>query len=477
MWYSLRFRLISLLTVLLILAFAGMMVFNVNVHTRQLVRQAGQSSEMISLTVEKSLRHAMLQNHRADITAILSAVGELPKIKRIVILGNHGEVLSPSYAHRLSPAIGKLKFSPSPVSFAIPGDRYRTINAIENDRPCMGCHGTAKKAVGYLVIDRSIRDIRQARDADRRQILLVGILTLVIISVAVQLALSTLVLGPVSSLMGTMSRIVKGEQSARASERARGEFGTLARTFNGMLEDLEAKNTEIVQTHDRLSQAERLASIGLLAAGVAHQIGNPLATISISAEALGETPDAGQNRFIRAILGACKTISGIVTELLNFDRLRAIDVAEVSVSEMIDDAISTCLSLAASGQTIESKVDSDLRVSCDARQMRGALVNVIANAVQAMPAGGKVTVSAVASDANVVIDVADTGPGIPEDLLDRIFEPFSTTKDVGEGSGLGLAIAREVVRRHSGEITARNRPEGGALIQLRIPLILPGYRR
>lgn len=477
MWYSLRFRLISLITVLLTFAFAGMMVFNVNVHTRQLVRQAGQSSEMISLTVEKSLRHAMLQNHRADVTAILSAVGELPKIKRIVILGDHGEVLAPSYAPALSPSIGTLRFSASPRSFAIPGDKYRTINAIENDRPCMGCHGTSRKALGYLVVDRSIRDIRLARDTDRRQILIVGIFTLAIISVAVQLALSTLVLSPVSSLMATMSRITGGEESARASERDRGEIGALAKTFNGMLEDLETKNAEIVLAHDRLSQAERLASIGLLAAGVAHQIGNPLATISISAEALGETPDSGQNRFIRSILAASRTIAGIVTELLSFDRLRAINVSETPVAELVDSAISTCLGTAAPGQSIDTKIDDGLRVSCDTSQMHAALVNVIANALQAMPDSGRVSITATASGNDAVIEIADTGPGIPEDFLSRIFEPFVTTKDVGEGSGLGLAIAREVVRRHGGEITAQNKPEGGALIRLVIPLSRSGDAR
>ncbi|MDO8588511.1 MAG: HAMP domain-containing sensor histidine kinase, partial [Armatimonadota bacterium] len=410
---------------------------------------------------------------RDDVAAILAAVSELPKMKRVAILNGRGETLvSPTAeADHRSPRISGLRFAKSPVSFEVPGDIYRTINAVENDRPCMRCHGSQAKALGYLVIDRSISDIRSARDIDRRQILVVGILTVIVICVAIQIVLSRLVHAPVSALMATMSRVSRGDETARADEKDRGEFASLSKTFNSMLADLDAKNKEVVEAHDRLAQTERLASIGLLAAGVAHQIGNPLATISISAEALGESPDAGRNRFTRAIVTACGTISSILTELLSFDKLRGMNLSEVPIARLVEDAIAESESMRKPGQVIEKKVATDgVMIYCDERQLHRALVNIVVNGLQAMPDGGTLTVSAGRRECSARVEISDTGPGMPEDLLPGIFEPFSTTKDFGEGSGLGLAIARETVRRHNGDIGAFNRPDGGAVVWLEIPL-------
>ena len=231
-----------------------------------------------------------------------------------------------------------------------------------------------------------------------------------------------------------------------------------------------------------VNRAEKLAAVGRLAAGIVHEINNPLATIAACAEALEQRIDEGEFEasdsasdlaeylgLIKSEAFRCKTIT---TDLLDFSRIRAGERAPVDAGDIVRSA-ANLISHQKRGVGIEQQVEiePDLPpVSADGGQIQQAIIALATNGIDAMPEGGTLTFRVFAKGSRVAIEVADSGTGIEPENMSKVFEPFYTTKEVGQGTGLGLAVCYGIVSEHSGRISVRSNLGKGTTFSIFLPI-------
>lgn len=234
----------------------------------------------------------------------------------------------------------------------------------------------------------------------------------------------------------------------------------------------ESARTEREALHQRLAQARRLEAVGQLMSGVAHELNNPLTAVLGFAEELAQSSLAPQDaESVRIITEQAQRCRVIVRDLLAAVRKREVAVVAVDIGAVAERVARTQQPRAAlAGVSITVEVDRGLPpVAADDGALEQVLVNLVANAIQASPTGSTVVISAFGDASLVYINVEDEGPGIDPTSVDRLFEPFYTTKAVGEGTGLGLAVSRSIVERFGGTLLLRNRARGGAVASVALP--------
>ncbi|MGE5808889.1 MAG: sensor histidine kinase [Nitrospirota bacterium] len=261
---------------------------------------------------------------------------------------------------------------------------------------------------------------------------------------------------------------------APSDGRARDEVGVLIEKFNDMEDQLALREQELGRKNQELMQAKKLAAIGTLASGVAHELNNPLNNIYLSAQAL--TRDAGEScspevkEAVGDIVGQTERVKRIVSDLLEFARGREPQYQDVDLCGLITDAYRHAAS-SRDLSGIRYACSSDpLRIiaSLDQGQMEQVFTNLFLNAADAMQAKGEITVTAKQEAQDVVIRVSDSGRGIPRESQDKIFEPFFTTKD--KGTGLGLAIVYNIIKKHDGDITVQSEEGKGTTFVITLPV-------
>jgi C4-dicarboxylate-specific signal transduction histidine kinase len=235
--------------------------------------------------------------------------------------------------------------------------------------------------------------------------------------------------------------------------------------------ELEGANAELVQARESLLRADRLATLGRLASGIAHEVGNPLGAITgyvdLARVRLRATPNEEVDDFLARIGGEARRIDAIVRDLLDFARPTAPVTGPVDIAAAVDAAVRLARVQARFRDVeVEVAAPEGLRVLADERQLSQVLLNLLLNAADAMGGRGHVRIAARAApggDAGAVeLEVADTGPGIAPEHLARVFDPFFTTKPPGQGTGLGLAVCHGIVTSFGGTIAAASAPAGGA---------------
>ena len=308
--------------------------------------------------------------------------------------------------------------------------------------------------------------------------------TLIMTSVFIVLAfaaltaygLSSRLLRQINGLLAGTRQIMQGNLDHRVALTEPDEIGQLAKSFNAMAQEIQLhrehlqrivdeKTVELKLAQDSLIQSEKLASIGLLASGVAHELNNPLTSILMNVSLL--TEDAGDQPALKTELQRiyedtvrCK---GIIDDLRDFSRRQDLDLVPTNLNRLAKDA----LALVSRRKEFERiGVSTQFaatipQVPCDPARMEQVLINVFVNAAQAMPAGGVLTVETRLRDGFAEISVRDTGSGIPREIRSKIFDPFFTTKP--HGTGLGLSIVYRIMEAHAGRVElAGIAQEGGS---------------
>ncbi|MFZ0427504.1 MAG: ATP-binding protein [Acidobacteriota bacterium] len=243
---------------------------------------------------------------------------------------------------------------------------------------------------------------------------------------------------------------------------------------------LEATSNELAEayqklqtTFEQLRRADRLAALGQLSAGIAHEIRNPLGSIKGSIEILeSEIPDSHpKHEFIEIIKEETARLNRLVGEFLEFARPARPTVAAASLNDLIESARSLVAQKAErSGIVVSTDLDPSIPpLALDSDQIRQVLLNVLINAVQAMSDGGRLSICSRyrKGAARAVIEISDTGPGMPPEQIEHIFDPFFSTKP--EGTGLGLSISHQLVENHGGRITARANSGPGLTLRIELP--------
>ncbi len=232
--------------------------------------------------------------------------------------------------------------------------------------------------------------------------------------------------------------------------------------------------TEEMQLRERLTHSEKMAALGALVSGVAHELNNPLAGIAALAQALALDPgtDEESARISQTIRREAVRAARIVSDLLTFARQRPLRREQTDLNMVVREALESCPTCHEEGVRWDLALAPDLPlVNADSEQVRQVITNLVTNASQAMREGRRRvgTVRTYGNEEVVGCEVSDCGPGIAPEVIQRIFEPFFTTKGVGEGTGLGLSISHGIIRAHGGDIQVQNRAEGGARFWFELP--------
>ncbi len=290
-----------------------------------------------------------------------------------------------------------------------------------------------------------------------------------IVLAGLMLLLVHLALRPIDRLIRGARRIGEGQYEPVEVE-THDEIGKLAEAFNSMADSL-------AQRERRILQMEQLATVGRMAAQVAHEVRNPLNALGLNAEMLGDELDqlpeparAEARELLGQLQGEIDRLAEVTETYLSLARLPRPELSPVDLGELVRRVLAFVGDeLAGAGVEVTVEVVADLpAVPLDERQVRQALLNLVRNAAEAQPGGGTLAVQVGGGDGSAVMVVEDGGPGVDPDVAPALFDPFVSTKD--RGTGLGLAITRQIVEGHGGTIEYRRASGGGAAFVVKLPL-------
>jgi two-component system NtrC family sensor kinase len=287
---------------------------------------------------------------------------------------------------------------------------------------------------------------------------------------------------PVVRIMAMSQKVISGDMTARVGIRPSGELGVLCEAIDAMAEAVAQRETQLTQAvRQQVSRAEKLASIGRLAAGVAHEINNPLTGVLTFAHLLRQKPHMNEedSQDLDLIIHETTRAAEIVRGLLDFARERPTLMEPLDVNDVVRRTVRLIANQKKFEHiSIEEVLQDGLPAVCgDMNQWQQVLLNLALNACTAMPTGGRLTISTAASDGRVILRVADTGCGIPEELTEKIFEPFFTTQPVGKGTGLGLSVTFGIVEQHNGTIEVHSQEGQGSTFTISLPAYDPAEER
>ena len=319
----------------------------------------------------------------------------------------------------------------------------------------------------------------------------IAVATVALLSVVVYFTTSSII-RPLKKLLHATEKVARGYLAYRVQATSDDELGQLARSFNTMTEELEKTTADYVgltqeleeqviertkrleEAQDQLIQTEKLTSLGKLAAGIAHEINNPLTSILINSHLIAERSEADDvDENLRLIIDETTRCSEIVKGLLEFSRQTAPSMAPADVNQLIQQ---TLLLLKSHVMAERTAITLDLAeglptMTVDTNKIKQVFTNLILNALDAMPEGGTLTIrSLVAEDGRAVkIEFEDTGCGIPEDVLAKVFDPFFSTKAAG-GTGLGLSVSYGIMEQHRGRIDIQSKEGEGTTVTVSLPI-------
>jgi len=316
---------------------------------------------------------------------------------------------------------------------------------------------------GDLLIVHTFEAISRNIDGLQRKLFLIWAGAL-LAGLAVSSLLAHRILKPIRQLDNAASLIGRQEYATRVRAGGNDELGRLARTFNAMCESIQDARAELIRQ-------ERILTIGRLSSSIVHDLRNPLASIYGGAEMMmdGNLSQTQLHRLAGNIYRSSRVINDLLQELLDVSRGRVHAPEACRLSEVVNAALEVeAASAEQQGVTIRTDVDAGIELPLERGRMERVFLNLITNAREAMPDGGTIQIRAVRNGVAVIVEVDDSGPGIPPEVRQRLFEPFVTSRK--SGLGLGLALSRQTVLEHGGDLWAEDGASGGAHFRLRLPL-------
>lgn len=474
MFRSLTTRIIVTTITLLVCGIYTYTFFNVRQQQAQFIEMAHENTELLLNTVENSIYNNMHMTNFQDVGSILNMVGQHKQLVGVRIFHPHGIILRSAnlseIGHVVNPNDYRLYQSPKPYGIfdlSPYGEVLSMVKPIYNEGTCQTCHGKKVRVIGILDINYSLHRTKMQMEDSTRIFIYSSIAITAFLAVAISLILLKTVKRPLNRIIDTMSQVENGDLSVRLKYSGRDEISRLIMSFNSMVDRLGAAKNELEQLHfQQLERVDRLASIGEMAAGIAHEIKNPLAGISAAATIIRDDMPAGDPRaeILSEVIQQVQRLDKTVNDLLFFGKPSLPELACVDMNSILNKTVKFA-SQHRGVMHIEKKLylAPDLPpVYADDKQMQQVFLNIILNAFQAMADRGTLTVTTSRTPCQerefVRIEVADTGPGIPPQILEKIFSPFFTTK--AQGTGLGLPICSKLIHLHNGEIHVVSNDQG-----------------
>lgn len=518
---SAKLNLLLLGAMLVIFALLGYL--NVRLHRQHLEQNTLQAAERISDVIKQGTTDYMLRNDRSGLYQSIQTIAAEPGIYKIRIFDQEGRITyttTPSEQNHVVDKTGEACYGchaqSQPLTRLNRPDRFRIyrnggrsrvlgiITPIENQPSCSNaaCHAhpASQQILGVLDTNLSLAkaDIQLAESS--RIMIAYTACGLVLIAVLSWFFVWRVVGRPVQALERGTERLKAGDLGYQIQVESEDEIGDLARSFNDMSSQLKAEHTENVawthtleqrveqktrelrRAHEHALHTEKMASIGKMAAVLAHEINNPLSGILTYAKLLRKYVDHADNGKDRRqeirdsldlIASESRRCGDLVKNLLTFSRTTPMNLQPTNLNSVIAQALRLVQhQLELTGIHVEERLETDLPlIDCDGAQIEQVLLALLMNAIDAMPQGGNlwITSTSEAQDNQLRIVVRDDGAGIPPEILPRIFEPFLTTKETGRGVGLGLAISHSILERHNGTMAVQSEVGKGTTFTVTLP--------
>lgn len=524
---TLKFKVVFYLAVALTLAMLAFTLLIVRHQREVLLGEAVSHVGQISDVIKNSTRFAMLTNQPAYVDSIIHDVGNQGNIEKVRILNKDGTIIHSTYRPELGTKVDRkaeacvlchrsdAPLEPVPqtqrsrIFTTVDGSRMLgSMDVIRNEPSCYtaNCHvhSKAQSVLGVLDVVYSLDHIdrRMRTNAITLGVLSIGFI--IIAALSVGFFVHRLVYVPLRDLEAGARRLSSGDLEQGIPVRSADEFGQLAGSFNSMTVALrnsqvqlrewghtlehkvEERTRELREAEAETARSEKLASVGLLAAGIAHELNNPLTGVLTFTTLLRKkmpdgTPDAED---LDLVIRETKRCATIIRRLLDFAREKTPEKKFADLNQVIVDT-ARIIERPASFRDIEIAMDLDPelpKVWVDADLIKQVVMNMLVNAQHAIEHEGSITVRtrrlAQSRSAEpgaepapmVEIAVIDTGCGIPEKNLKRIFDPFFTSKEVGKGTGLGLSVSHGIVRAHGGVIEVESTVGAGSIFRIYLPV-------
>ena len=476
-----------------VLVIGAMSVAVLRTHTAQLMAERTRSADQLSETIKSATHFDMLENRRDNLHRQIRSVGSLQAegIRKVRVFNKEGRVMFSSAAEEIGTSLNvrgeacyachvegkpleKLDIQARARTFRAPdGTRVLgVINPIPNDPSCAtaDCHAHSprQRLLGVLDVNVSLAEVD--REIDRSRTVILGSAAAAVVAGGLMLwwLSRRLVLKPVAALVEGTRRVAAGDLGTAIPVTSHHELGELAGAFNEMTRTLS-------ETQRQLAQADKLASVGRLAAGVAHEINNPLTGVLSYASLLRKRleADTAACEDLDVIVRETVRCRGIIRGLLDFARPATPARKSMDLNEVIRRAVSVVMTQLSLNQVdLSLHLEPDLpEVQADPNQIQQVVVNLLLNAGDAIGSGGG-TIRATSRRGpgeTLELAVEDSGRGIAPEDLPRIFEPFFTTKG-NHGTGLGLAVSWGIVEAHGGALEVQSEPGQGTCFTLRLPL-------
>ncbi|WP_143338894.1 sensor histidine kinase [Desulfonauticus submarinus] len=300
-----------------------------------------------------------------------------------------------------------------------------------------------------------------------RNFLFITIITFISLAIITFLFLLKNVTKPLKNIEEAIQKIVSGDYDKLPNIQTGDEFENLVKNINYLLTEMRLRNKQLLQK-------EKMAALGTLTSGVAHEINNPLNNISTSLQILLEEIDAGDKKYqqelLQESLNQVDRAKEIVRNLLEFSRETSFSLKNINFKQLVQNTLKLIQGEVPTHIQLEIDIPSDLEVKIDPRRIQQVILNLVLNAIQALDKKeGTITVAGFKKKNNFIFEVKDSGPGIPKENLSKIFDPFFTTKDVGKGSGLGLAVCQGIISQHGGKIEVQSKEGQGTTFSVIIP--------
>jgi two-component system NtrC family sensor kinase len=490
-------------------------------HAQEIVLQ---SADRISDLIQRSTRYQMMRNDREALYHVISTIGSEPGIRRIRIFNEEGRISFSTDTNEVNTFVDKraeacyaCHAQAQPLTRLPRPDRARiftdaqgrrtlgVIRPIENDASCAdaACHAHPpdRRILGVIDADLSLDTVDAQLARQQQQLWGFTGGAVLLVSLVSVLFVWSVVHRPIHELTRGIHRVARGDLDARLEVHSPDELGELAESFNRMLAELAAARTELTawaqtleerverktrelkRAHEAVLQAEKLASIGKLAAVVAHEINNPLAGILTYTKLLRRWLERGDwdaarreevRNSLELIEGESRRCGEIVKNLLTFARQSGpMNIERADLNAIVDRVVRLVRHLVELANIqLQLELDANLAtVRCDAAAVEQVILALVMNAIDAMPHGGNLWLRSRKDPQGEVVQLAvrDDGVGIAPDALPHLFEPFFTTKERGRGVGLGLAISRSIVEQHGGRIEVESELGRGTAFTVTLP--------
>jgi len=493
---SLMFKVIFITSLILIFAISFNVWWNTSLHEVSIEKLTHEKTKIIAEFIEENVIRAMEKGRHFDMHRILRNFAVYKDVRKISLFSIDGTIKASTQEDELNKEVGNFEFYLRDHHFIREemvqlkdGRRERErvyyFNTPILNRPeCFQCHDKEKKIIGVLTVANSLREMDTMISKIETHSIILAVIIIAFLSFVLGFLFLKFVNIPIKKLTETMKKAEEGDLTVRVNVKSRDEMGSLAENLNIMIEKLNVAKQEAEQYHQELIQrASRMATIGELASGIAHEIRNPLAGIQGAIQILAEgfPKEDPRTQVTDEIQKQIYKLERLVRDLLNYAKPVPADYLPTDINGLVDKVLSFFVTQRGmpADYKIEKKLFSSLpKTLIDPSSMEQAFLNIILNAQKAMPKGGTFTVSTIAlpqreDDGKEVREVQiifeDTGVGIPGENLPKIFNPFFSTRS--DGTGLGLAITKNIVEQHGGRIEVESQVNMGTKFVITLPAI------